>query len=83
MDVILGMLGNLWGLMAGFGFVLTIGCGIWSGVQFMLAQGDPQKVTQARLDFVGVVVPDDDRGRLRGASGHPGRGSGRQPAGQD
>lgn len=56
MDVILGMFGNLWGLLAGFGFVVAVGCGIWSGVQFMLAQGDPQKVAQARMGFVGVVV---------------------------
>ena len=56
MEVILGMFGNLWGLLAGFGFVVAVGCGIWSGVQFMLAQGDPQKVAQARMGFVGVVV---------------------------
>ena len=56
MDDILGMFGNLWGLLAGFGFVCAVGCGIWSGVQFMLAQGDPQKVAQARMGFVGVVV---------------------------
>ena len=56
MDVILGMFGNLCGLLAGFGFVVAVGCGIWSGVQFMLAQGDPQKVAQARMGFVGVVV---------------------------
>ena len=56
MDVILGMFSNLWGLLAGFGFVVAVGCGIWSGVQFMLAQGDPQKVAQARMGFVGVVV---------------------------
>lgn len=56
MDIILGMFSNLWGLLAGFGFVVAVGCGIWSGVQFMLAQGDPQKVAQARMGFVGVVV---------------------------
>ena len=56
MAIILDLFGNLWQLLAVLVGAISVGALLFAALQFITAQGDPQKIATARMSIIGSVL---------------------------
>ena len=56
MAIILDLFGSLWTILAALVGAISVGALLFAALQFITAQGDPQKIATARMSIIGSVL---------------------------